>query len=380
LNSITSETLTPLVSYVLGVDKAQIVNWKYEAVHGGTVEFWGGGLYRFHGRAKVQDLARQWILILKIIRADSEFYSDDPSTWNYWKREALAYESGLLDDLPGQLAAPLCFGVHNVAEDEIWIWLEAIPEETITEWPLNRYGVAARHLGQFNGAYLTDRSLPSQSWFSNGRIDEWLVEAEEVIPRLHEYLGHPLTQLWFPDDAADRTIHIWSLREELLEGISNLPRTLCHHDAFRRNLFAANDQDGHDKTYAIDWSMIGPGVIGEEIATTFTVTLQFLDCDASFSQQLDKCIFEGYLAGLRDAGWSGKSELARFGFTAVSVLFMGLGAVGSWLPWIIDENERADNEKVLGQPLEKVMSQWAKMQGYLFDLADEALALKEAMI
>jgi hypothetical protein len=84
LNSITSETLTPLVSYVLGVDKAQIVNWKYEAVHGGSGEFWGGGLYRFRGRAKVQDLARQWMLILKITRADSEFYSNDPSTWNYW--------------------------------------------------------------------------------------------------------------------------------------------------------------------------------------------------------------------------------------------------------------------------------------------------------
>jgi len=30
----------------------------------------------------------------------------------------------------------------------------------LPDWPLERYGLAARHLGQFNGRYLTGTPLP----------------------------------------------------------------------------------------------------------------------------------------------------------------------------------------------------------------------------
>ena len=125
--------------------------------------------------------------------------------------------------------------------------------------------------------------------------------------------------------------------------------------------------------------MIGHGVIGEEIATTFTVTLQFQDCDARFARQLDTLIYDGYLAGLRDAGWSGKSEIVRFGFVTTAVLFLALGGVGAWLPWIMIESKQADIEHLLKRPIENVMDQWSKMQLYLLDLADEALALQEVI-
>jgi hypothetical protein len=34
------------------------------------------------------------------------------------------------------------------------------PNEGLPDWPLERYGLAARHLGQFNGRYLTGTPLP----------------------------------------------------------------------------------------------------------------------------------------------------------------------------------------------------------------------------
>lgn len=377
LNSITRETLAPLVSTSLGVDSVQIVDWDYEALHGGIGEVYENGLFRFRGRATMDNQVRQWMLILKIIRSDIEYYSNEPSAWNYWKREALAYQDGLLDDLPGQLAAPRCFGVQYISEIEVWIWLQAIPAESPVDWPLSRYGVAARHLGQFNGVYLSGRSMPSHSWLSHGRVEEWLVEASVVIPRLHDFLGHPLVNTWFANDNADRTSRIWSRRQELLDGIAKLPRTLCHHDAFRRNLSAATDQRNQEITFAVDWAVLGAGVIGEEIATTFSVSLQFLDCGAQFAPQLDALIYEGYLAGLHDADWRGQPELARFGFTASAVLFMGLGGAGGWLPWLIDENEQHEIEGYLGHPIEDIVNQWSTMQAYLLDLGDEALTLLE---
>jgi len=376
LDSITSETLAPLAAGVLGVDAVEVIDWQYEAIKGGIGQFYEMGLFLWQGRAIVDNQLRPWTLMLKITRSDASYYSNDPSSWKYWDREALAYQSGLLDDLPGRLAAPRCFGVDHFPNKEIWIWMEAISTESTGAWPLSRYGVAARHLGQFNGAYLSGRSLPSHSWLSHGRIEEWLVKASGVIPRLHDYQGHPLIEMWFANDMAERTIKIWSRRQELLDGIAKLPRTLCHHDAFRRNLIAATDQNNQDITFAVDWAVLGTGAIGEEIATTFSVTLQFLDCDAQDVELLDKFIYEGYLAGLRDAGWSGKSELVRFGFTASAALFMALGGAGAWLPALMDEKEVQEIEDYLGHPIEKVVHQWSMMQAYLLNLADEALELQ----
>jgi hypothetical protein len=134
LNLITSETLTPLVAKTLGVDSARIIERQYELVHGGMGEPFGTGLYRFRGRAEVQNQVRQWQLILKITRADVGYFSNDPSSWSYWKREALAYQSGLLDDLPGQLTAPRCFGfissaVLFMALGAVGAWLPWLIEE-----------------------------------------------------------------------------------------------------------------------------------------------------------------------------------------------------------------------------------------------------------
>ena len=92
LNSISRETLTPLVSNALGGKHVEIIDWQYEAIHGGTGVIFGDSLYRFLGRARVLDQTRQWMLILKTIRADPEITIDNPSTWDYWKREALALQ------------------------------------------------------------------------------------------------------------------------------------------------------------------------------------------------------------------------------------------------------------------------------------------------
>lgn len=379
LYSISSDTLTPLVSKVLESGRVEILDWQYETLHGGIGEIYGPGLFRFRGRAIVANQLREWMLILKIIRSDIDYYSNAPSAWNYWKREALAYQEDLLADLPGQLAAPRCFAVHHISETEIWMWLQAITVEASIDWPLSRYGVAARHLGQFNGALIGHESLSSFDWLSRGRIEEWLAEAQIVIPNLSDFLEHHHVKAWLPEDIAERTKQLWSCRQQLLDKMLKLPRTLCHHDAFRRNLIAATDQSNQDITIAIDWAVLGSGAIGEEIATTFAVSLQFLDCDAQFAPELDTLIYKGYLAGLRDGGWRGKPELVRFGFAASAALFMALGGAGAWLPWLIEENGQQEIEEYLGHPIEDILDQWSKMQSYLLDLGDEALALLEVV-
>ena len=64
-----------------------------------------------------------------------------------------AVDQGMLNDLVGDLVAPRCMGIVEYPDKESWLWLEDIGESGDGVWSLERYGLAARHLGQFNGAY-----------------------------------------------------------------------------------------------------------------------------------------------------------------------------------------------------------------------------------
>ena len=74
-----------------------------------------------------------------------------PTEFSYWQREPLLYRSGLLDDLPGGVAAAHCYAVDEVAPKVFWLWLEDVADADGGTWTLSRYTEVARHLGQFNG-------------------------------------------------------------------------------------------------------------------------------------------------------------------------------------------------------------------------------------
>ena len=86
------------------------------------------GVYRVSGTVTDDGTHLEWALVLKIIRPAAAAWNptareiDHPI---YWKREALAYASGLLDDLPGDIAAPRCFALEERADESCWLWLEA---------------------------------------------------------------------------------------------------------------------------------------------------------------------------------------------------------------------------------------------------------------
>lgn len=148
LSAINQTVLTPPVRRFLNDETVEVVDWQIQPVSGGFSQVLGNspGVYRIRGQAQGRHETMAWSLILKALHA--------PPGSNK-RREVLAYQSGLLDDLPGDLVAPSYFGTIEYPDDEVWLWLEDIPEAYSTGWPLDRYGLAAQHLGQFNGTCLT---------------------------------------------------------------------------------------------------------------------------------------------------------------------------------------------------------------------------------
>jgi hypothetical protein len=379
LKAIDRSILTPLVRRLLQDETAEILDWSCRPLGGGlTVALGVAGVYRFSGAARVESRVVSWSLVLKIVRA-SEQMGSDPSEWHYWKREALAYRAGLLERIPGMLAAPRCFEVTEHAADEDWIWLEDIAEDDSSAWSLERYGLAARHLGQFNGAYLAGRPLPEQIWLSGGRVRSWLAWGEPALLELPKLCEQPLARSWLSTSHVERVLRLWSERERFLEAFDHLPRSLCHHDAFRRNLLMRRQADDAAQTVAVDWAIIGTGAVGEDIASLVTVSLQFLDIDAASAGELDAHVFAGYLDGLSDAGWDGDPQVVRFGYTTAAALFMGVGAVGVWLPALLDDQFHGQIERAIGHPLNQIVEQFAVLQSFVLDLGDEARELLNRM-
>ncbi len=64
--------------------------------------------------ARDQGEDRPWSIVLKAVHAPLNHA--DPAHWNYHRREILAYQNGLLANLPGGLGAPRCLGITEHPE------------------------------------------------------------------------------------------------------------------------------------------------------------------------------------------------------------------------------------------------------------------------
>ena len=183
---LDASMLRPIVGHALDTAVVVPVEWSVVPILAGDGQ--GLGVFRVSGSARVGGEQRAWSVILKVLPPTS----GSPTAWNYPAREALAYESGLLDDLPPGLGAPRCFG-HTKHGGQHHLWLEDLGSDAI-RWRLDDYERAARALGRFNGAYLSGRSLPVAGWLGRRWLRSWLAEGAAAVRELSRFRRHPLVQ------------------------------------------------------------------------------------------------------------------------------------------------------------------------------------------
>lgn len=315
-----------------------------------------------------------WTVVLKVVPRHSAAgqilpASDDPTHQLYWKRELLLARSDLLERLPNGLRAPTCHGVSEWP-DGYWLWLEEIHDRYGKPWPLERFGLAARHLGRLGGTYLTQRPLPTYSWLTRGLLRQRMSGSAGNWDRLPRLLDHPLVRRGFPADVYEGLRRLRAESETFLSALDRLPRTLQHGDAGRKNLLAVAAPHGEDTTLATDWGFLGIGAIGEEIASSgLSPMIWFNGVEPDQLQELDGIAFEGYLRGLRDVGWLGDPGLVRLGYAAALALRFGTIILE---PRLLAEGSREQAEKITGHPLDEAIDRWAAMRRFVLARADEA--------
>lgn len=382
MNTIQAFELMPIVAQIVGQPEGDSLTWQlYPLQLQGSSVVEGVSLVRIAGAARVAGQTAPWSLVVKSISepapsTDSADTAHDPAAWNYWRREVAAYQSGILAELTGNLVAPRCYAVTEHPDGEWRIWLEDITESS-QQWTLARHSSAARHLGQFNGAYLAGRPLPpAQPWLYRGRSRDWIQTTPALLEPFRRYAATAQGRRGVTEQSVARIERLLAHAPRLLAQLERLPLCLCHHDAHRRNLMA-RDSSAHElQTVAIDWSYLGYGEVGAEIGITTAVNLSWMAVDATRARELDQAVFDGYIAGLRDVGWQGDPRLARFGYTATAALVTGVAGTVAFgaLVWPDEESARA-LEQAIGHPREAIFAQQALYLPFLLDLGDEALQL-----
>lgn len=344
IEGLDRAALTSPVRRALGCPGAEIVDWQTRPIayrHPNPVS---GGLYRLTGTAQDGGEMVPWSLVLKITQpipplassAFAERLSLSPAEIGMvrdaygWDREANAYRSGLLDTLTDGLRAPHCYGVDNHSGPSIRLWLEDVAADP-APWSMARYGLVARQLGAWNGGYLTGRRLPDAPWHSQGGLRTWAtIMVRPVVWAIQqtERREQPLVRRAFPVPVAERLLTLWQDHPALLDALDRLPHTLCHLDAWRPNLLSVDLPNDDSETVALDWALIGIGAIGQEIGQLVAGSLLPPGTDVSHAVDLGETVLDGYLDGLRDAGWRGDARLVRLGYSASAALRWGLRAPG----------------------------------------------------
>jgi len=124
LQAINPALLAEAVRQDLRRPSIELADWIVEPISHEKIIDTTGGLFRLSGLGRDGPDSRPWDLVLKVVK-DPKDWGQVPGYWAYWKRELLAFQSGLLAELAGAVRAPRSYGVVETEEGG-WILMEYI--------------------------------------------------------------------------------------------------------------------------------------------------------------------------------------------------------------------------------------------------------------
>jgi len=233
--------------------------------------------------------------------------SDEPDHWNYWRREALAYQTGLAATAYADagIAAPELLAAVARADGGIELWVSDVTGAAGWDWPVPRLGRFACELGASQARWAG--RVPGLPWLSRRWLAQYLAEGPPRVTQVADAdWDHPgLAAVW-PAGLRQRLRRLHADHGRLLARVAGAERTLCHLDVWPANLI-----DSGGTSVLLDWSFTGDGAVGEDIANLIIDSCTDGLMDVALLPEIAASATDGYLRGLRDGGWNGSADAVR---------------------------------------------------------------------
>ena len=232
--------------------------------------------------------------------------SNEPTHWNYWRRESLAYETGLAATAyaGAGITAPALLAAATRPDGGVELWLADVGGTGGFDWPVPRLARFAYELGAAQARWAD--CVPDFPWLSRRWLAQYMAEGpSRVGPVDPAAWDHPNVAPW-PEPVRTRLRELWAGRARLLAVAEAAEHTLCHLDVWPANL-----ADDAGTTVLLDWAFAGEGAVGEDLANLIVDCFADGLMDMTVLPELAEAAVDGYLAGLRDGGWAGSDDAVR---------------------------------------------------------------------
>jgi hypothetical protein len=359
--ALDAATVLPVVRSLLADEGVVLRTWTASELKGGAGNPTTAGLFRVAGDAESRGRVRRWSVILKSLRNPTEFPGmHAPRHPLFWRREVEVYRSGLLEGLPGGLAAPACLGIDEIADGRVRLWLEDLGTMDSGVGDETQRRVAITHLARFHAAYLTGTPIPGYRWMTICFARQWyellMPIAEPAIAAVRGVARHLTPIVDMLDDPSC-----------LLDALESAPQTLNHHDTNPGNLHLRERETGGTELMVIDWQLIGRGPIGEDIGQFLSTIVA--DAEPARRERLESEVLAAYHVALGEAGFPlGLGDVHR-GYYAAAALRQGVFALYLFAMELQAARTREDARRTTEDFVRRTR------HGHLPTLATRALAL-----
>jgi hypothetical protein len=369
ITNLPREELRPIASAVLDADAiptGPLSVTAFGRVAGpGTV-----GIFRVSGEAKTAMGERIWSVVVKVL--DTRGGSDH--TWATPQRELTIYRSGVFAELPGGFRSARCYAIWP-QNGLYFVWLEDLTEAPQSPWLPEHLIEAARHLGHFNANW-SEKTLPKWEWLNQGVLHEkyQIPNNAEAVERLSLLQNHDLVRRAIPPELFRRVIQLWSKGSEIFAKVATAPKGICHLDFHPKNAFPRVNSAQGTYTVGVDWSTAGIDSLGSDLGSLLIAPIKWLEMEPAEAEVLVEPVFDAYLSGLAEAGWSGNEEQVRLTYLAC----LGGEAYrvnGMVTRVVVDPGRRAWIEEILMTPVEEMFDRWGEAQPFYLAYSEEALEL-----
>src|SRR5215475_11367285 len=173
--------------------------------------------------------------VLKIAKAGTDDptlqwgSSNEPTHFNYWQRESLAYRTGLVASAYADagLRGPRLLDAIDRPDGSVALWLEFVSGEPGATWTLDEVHDFTTRLGSAQAAWL-DRPAP-YPWLSEGFLHQY-AERRPLTAAID--WENPVAAAAWPADLRAGLARLAADRDALLAAADRTPRTLAHLDVW----------------------------------------------------------------------------------------------------------------------------------------------------